>query len=500
MRAEPHRGADDALDLLAAREVLHLAVGAKLLLEAKVVQVGLDARRRQRLDVAGLGGDAVVDGLHELEEAVHLEDDVGHIQVLLVVHGRAIRVGPLDLVFVIAVARAAAHEHLDAAHAAHGDVAPGRLLARLERLHLVEDDLALARGVARLVQLRRQLLEVDDEGLLQLGLLLVGHLCSLHGLLLLVQAAREAPLDVVDGRHLQVLLNVVEGVLRHVGDAAILVAVDLGAARVGLGLADEALDQRRLAGAVGADARDARRLRALHGDVDERGLIAARVREREVLGLDDGLGLGLDALERARHGEGKLHLRVVDGEVGLGHGALLHKGVEVARVALEAHVLVVDDVGEHLVQELGVVRDDNRRHVLTRRAREEIDQPGLLLHVEVVRRLVEEEQVGVEEHGARQRELHLPAAAEVADGLHDELLGELHLQELLEDLVAAERRQDGLLQAKVERRRRGVRAVNVVVHEAGAELHQLLGAGEARERARRDGAHERRLAAAVVAE
>ena len=37
-----------------------------------------------------------------------------------------------------------------------------------------------------------------------------------------------------------------------------------------------------------------------------------RVGERDVLGLEDGLGARLDALERARHGERELHLRVVD--------------------------------------------------------------------------------------------------------------------------------------------------------------------------------------------
>ena len=225
-----------------------------------------------------------------------------------------------------------------------------------------------------------------------------------------------------------------------------------------------------------------------------------RVGERDVLGLEDGLGARLDALERARHGERELHLRVVDREVGLGHGALLDELVEVARVALEAHVLVVDHVREHLVEELGVVRHDERRDVLALRAREEVAEPLLLLDVQVVRRLVEEQEIGVQEHGARERELHLPAARQVADGLVDELLRELHLEELLADLLAAERREDRLLEAEVDGRRVRVGAVDVVVDEAGAELHELLGAGEARERAGRDGAHERGLAAAVVAE
>merc|ERR1711924_395989 len=41
VRAEPHGRADDALHLLAARQVLHLAVGAELLVQAEVVQMPL---------------------------------------------------------------------------------------------------------------------------------------------------------------------------------------------------------------------------------------------------------------------------------------------------------------------------------------------------------------------------------------------------------------------------------------------------------------------------
>ena len=72
-----------------------------------------------------------------------------------------------------------------------------------------------------------------------------------HGLL--VVAVLVAPADVLVGRLGEVLLDVVERVLRHVGDAAVLVAVDLGAALVGLRLADEHLDERRLARAVRAE-------------------------------------------------------------------------------------------------------------------------------------------------------------------------------------------------------------------------------------------------------
>ena len=58
-------------------------------------------------------------------------------------------------------------------------------------------------------------------------LLLLGELEEVLGLALAVHAAREAPLEVVDGRLVEVVLDVVEGVLRDVGEAHVGVLGDL---------------------------------------------------------------------------------------------------------------------------------------------------------------------------------------------------------------------------------------------------------------------------------
>ena len=89
------------------------------------------------------------------------------------------------------------------------------------------------------------------------------------------------------------LLDVVERVLRDVPNARVRVLPD--GARRGLHLARQALDERRLARAVRADARDARRERDLDGRLLDRDLVVARVLEGHVDDLDEGLALGFDA-------------------------------------------------------------------------------------------------------------------------------------------------------------------------------------------------------------
>ena len=56
-------------------------------------------------------------------------------------------------------------------------------------------------------------------------------------------------------------------------------------------------------------------------------------------------------------------------------------------------------------------------------------EPRDVLHVEVVRGLVQEQDVRLHEDGARERELHLPAAGKRDDGALDHALGELEAQE-----------------------------------------------------------------------
>ena len=81
--------------------------------------------------------------------------------------------------------------------------------------------------------------------------------------------------------------------LRDVADARVRVLPD--GARRRLDLARQALDERRLAGAVGTDARDARRETDLHSSLLDGDLVVARVLEGDVDDLDEGLALGFHA-------------------------------------------------------------------------------------------------------------------------------------------------------------------------------------------------------------
>ena len=127
-----------------------------------------------------------------------------------------------------------------------------------------------------------------------------------------------------------------------------------------------------------------------------------------------GLGrLGLEALDEARQ-VGDFALlgfvgRLLGGEAG-GAGAFV---VAVAaagqRQALEVDG---DDLADHGVEEVAVVRDQQQRR---RRVLEPVFQPEDGVEVEVVGRLVEQQQVGAAREGAGEVEADAPAAGEFGD-------------------------------------------------------------------------------------
>lgn len=196
----------------------------------------------------------------------------------------------------------------------------------------------------------------DDGGLEKLDLLGSESASSL-GRLLLVDSVLVTPLDVLHGGLLEVLLDMVEGVLGDVGDTEVGVLLDL--ARVRKGLSSEELDEGRLSGSVGSDDTDTRRERDGAGDVLELGLLGAGVGEGAAGHLEDGAGLGADTHERSGRGEGELDDRVGEGVVGLSSGPLLDELGEVALVVVELLLLVVNDVGADGVEESRVVRNDH---------------------------------------------------------------------------------------------------------------------------------------------
>mmetsp|Transcript_42409 Transcript_42409/g.82956 ORF Transcript_42409/g.82956 Transcript_42409/m.82956 type:complete len:387 (-) Transcript_42409:1245-2405(-) len=292
------------------------------------------------------------------------------------------------------------------------------------------------------------------------------------------------------------LLDVVERVLRHVGDTHVLVAPER--ARLGLDLEAEHLDDRRLAGAVGADDSDARVEAGLEVDVAHRGARVAGVGEGAVLHLDDRLALGLDAVEETGLGEGEGKVLVRQLIVGLGTGHALDEGREVAAVVLElAVVLIMDDVRHDAVEEAAVVRHDHRRHL--GQPTEVGLEPRDVLDVEMVGGLVEQQDVGLHEHGAAQRELHLPPARQAGDDVVDAggrhlVLLEPKLVELDADLSLGRLGDHGL--DVLDDGHVLLPRLDVVLHVH--RLEHVLG-GEAVDLAVGDGTHQRRLAAAVVA-
>mmetsp|Transcript_34513 Transcript_34513/g.91640 ORF Transcript_34513/g.91640 Transcript_34513/m.91640 type:complete len:969 (+) Transcript_34513:1449-4355(+) len=466
VRAVPHGGAHDDLDLLAARERAHAVVGAELAAEADVLEVLLDVGGGERANVhAGHHGDLLVTGPDVLFPAGL--DQLGGGE-----EGGARHLDALPLGLVLVLLAAALGLAADA----------GELL-----------DEALG-GLDLVVVV----LPLEDVRRVHGGLLLVGHGHGdlVHGLL--VVARRVTPADVLVRGLVEVRLNVVERVLGHVGHAKVRVRPAGTGGR--LDLAGEALDHGRLASAVRADAADARRERDLHGAADDSEVVVDRVAVVDALHLHEGLALRLDALERSRLREGELELGLAELEVRARLRHLLDELGEVALVGVELEVGDLEDVGAAVVEEARVVRDHDRGHILLR------DDPVLdpldVHHVHVVGRLVEEEDVGVEEHGAGKRELHAPAAREGVDAVV--LLGALRGRpadraELGRDLLAG---NVVGLDARVSEHVVDAREVRELAEDVGLDEDSadLSGGREAFDLLLRDRAHEGGLARVVAAE
>ena len=86
----------------------------------------------------------------------------------------------------------------------------------------------------------------------------------------------------------------------------------------------------------------------------------------------------------------------------------------VARVGLELPLVDVDDLVDDGVEKLAVVRDEEQRAGI---AREPVLEPEHGVEVEVVGRLVEQQQVRAAHQRLREIEAHAPAAGEAGDRL-----------------------------------------------------------------------------------
>ena len=216
----------------------------------------------------------------------------------------------------------------------------------------------------------------------------------------------------------------------------------------GLQFAHQQLDEGGLARAVGAEQGDARAGAQHQADIGEQGLVA--VAARGLLQPDEGVraafrGFDLQlemAVVDVRRGDAFQPLQRLDaalrllGLAGLGAEAadevlevgdlllLLRKGlvllrsalgtgafeaVVVAGVAVDHLVVHVGDAVDAGVEELSVVRHQQDAAGV---AREVLLQPQDGFEVEVVGRLVQQQQVGAAHQGAGQVEAHAPAAGE----------------------------------------------------------------------------------------
>ena len=261
---------------------------------------------------------------------------------------------------------------------------------------------------------------------------------------------RHLLLHVAEGRAVHV--EFVDLVLGEIADAQLGRAHD--AAAHGFEALRDQLGEGRLAVAVLAEQGnavvgvDAQRQLREHDMVAVAGrdVLEHQHRRRHLLGLrkddgrdalrfrnDDGLhllqrldaalrlaGLGGLGLEAVDEGLEVLGLRVLLGLGGLEqvelHRPLLLEAVEAAGVERQFAVFEMEDRIDGAVEEVAVVADQQHG---VRIAGEIVLKPQRAFEVEIVGRLVEQQQVGFGEEDGRERDAHPPAAREIRAGAHD---------------------------------------------------------------------------------
>lgn len=92
---------------------------------------------------------------------------------------------------------------------------------------------------------------LSGDGSLEEFLLFIGESSVSLESLFLIYTFLVTPLNVLNGRLLHVLFDVVESVLSDVGDTQVGVLLDLS--RIGEGLSSKELDESRLSSSVGSD-------------------------------------------------------------------------------------------------------------------------------------------------------------------------------------------------------------------------------------------------------
>ena len=145
--------------------------------------------------------------------------------------------------------------------------------------------------------------------------------------------------------------------------------------------------------------------------------LLARLGDEVLVALDAGLRLGLPRLGRGAHpfllaldgALARLFLAALLGEALL---LLLEPGRVVALVGDAAAAIELEDPARHVVEEVAVVRDDQDG---ARIVAQMPFEPGRRLGVEMVRRLVEQQQLGLLEQQPAQRDAAALAARQLVD-------------------------------------------------------------------------------------
>ncbi len=388
MRAVPHGGGEGNLHLLSARERTEPEMSTKLTVETDVLEMPLDIGGSQRHRKSrGAGRNLLIDSLAGLGPTTLLE----LVEAEPRRKSRRLTL-PLDLILVVVLRT---------------------LLEAALTSKLLNNKLG-----AVLLQVLGHPLVVDGD-LHELELLVTDHHGSLlEGLTIL--AVGITPADVLVRSLLQVVLDVMEGMLGDVPNTAIGMLPH--GSRVGFELTSKQLDNGGLSGTVGTDASHTRGERAADSNTGNLRAAGRRVGEDDIVHLDDGFALAGNTLQISRFREAEFQGGSLELKVGLGLGDLLHKLSQVTLEEPELEVLNLDDVRAHTLQEPTVVRHDNARHVLE--IIEVVLDPLHVDNIQMIRRFIEQKDISLLEHSAGDGELHTPATRQVRDGALEHELGE----------------------------------------------------------------------------
>merc|ERR1719235_2408334 len=378
----PHARAENDLDLLTARQTLDGRVARRLLIEAEAHQVLLDALARQHL--------ALETGSHRLllvltldhRQVTHSDQDITR-NPDRILHRLELELRQVLLHFLLLVLATSKDRFTN-----NGFGLLFRILAHLEL-------------VGRWV---------DEELLLLFHFNGVGFRFEFNVLLVLVPC--EALEDVPRRGLRQVLLEMLERMLRDVRKTQVRVTVDFALRR--FQLSNQDLDSGGLARPVCTNDGDAGNTGRLEADVEDGRRLPGRVLVRHVRQLHKRLGLRLHTLQRARDRERELHHIVLELEVAFLLGVcldeLLKHGALVPAELTELAILEIDDRVAHLIEEASVVRSGDHSSAGLHERPQPVLQPRDVRDIQMAGRLVKHEKVRFHKQRRTELHLHLPTA------------------------------------------------------------------------------------------